>query len=536
MRICYKNFRKKLFNVFFNVSKEGLYPYFSRRVSKPISKAILVLRKIRYQLVGLLHGHVFYPSITELFQLELFCTEISERSALFRASLQNIEVQSLAKQSREHLFSGFLDESLSLLDEMRTLAPHCPNLPDLYQSSARFIYEEIGVFGNLWEKATLAAIESKKKQYEGYFCNLSSTKILDSTWTGAIGHLGVLAVFIKAKQLGLLPKKDDYTVLANNCANPCYLDYLKSCNVITILENDIRGFGNFNPLNLESMEIWEMKDGYQNLNRCVSVVEQKWKLEMPDPLLRIKEEHREKGFKILEKLGVPRGSFFVSLHVRDGSTGRNGLRNGRNCDINSYVPAIKSITECGGYVFRMGDRTMKPLPEMPQVIDYAISPYKSDWMDVFLWACSRFFVSTTSGPNMIPPTFGVPQLWTNAVSFGSLPQLANTLLIPKLWYSQAKQRLLTFSEMLGCPAGWCERPSLGDDLVLVDNSAEELEAGVREMLELTRDGIREFEYGLARYTSNPLQIRLDETRERYKACGKLLVSYPFLNGHADLIN
>jgi putative glycosyltransferase (TIGR04372 family) len=138
---------------------------------------------------------------------------------------------------------------------------------------------------------------------------------------------------------------------------------------------------------------------------------------------------------------------------------------------------------------------------------------------------------------MIPPTFGVPQLWTNATPFAICSvQLANTLMIPKLWYSKAEQRLLSFSEMLDCPAGWCERRTFGDDLVLVDNSAEELEVGVREMLELTRDGIQDYQYDIVKDPSNPLQMKLDEIREKYKIFGKLPVSRSFLNKYADLIN
>ena len=108
-------------------------------------------------------------------------------------------------------------------------------------------------------------------------------------------------------------------------------------------------------------------------------------------------------------------------------------------------------------------------------------------------------------------------------------------MVPKLWYSRAEQRLLTFSEILACPAGWSERRTLGDDLVLVDNTADELADGVREMIELTQDGIEEGQYDIVKDLSNPLQLKLDQIRETYKTSGKLPVSRSFLKKHAGLI-
>ena len=65
-------------------------------------------------------------------------------------------------------------------------------------------------------------------------------------------------------------------------------------------------------------------------------------------------------------------------------------------DIGTYLPAIKTVVAHGGWVFRMGNPTMKPLPAMEHVIDYAYSDVRSDWMDVFLCSQCRFMIGTAA--------------------------------------------------------------------------------------------------------------------------------------------
>ena len=96
---------------------------------------------------------------------------------------------------------------------------------------------------------------------------------------------------------------------------------------------------------------------------------------------------------------MPPDAWFVALHVRESGFWKSldtKFPNNRSADIATYLPAIREITRRGGWVIRVGDAEMGALPPMEHVIDYAHSPAKSDWMDVFLYGGCRFFIGGPS--------------------------------------------------------------------------------------------------------------------------------------------
>jgi putative glycosyltransferase (TIGR04372 family) len=173
---------------------------------------------------------------------------------------------------------------------------------------------------------------------------------------------------------------------------------------------------------------------------------------------------------------------------------------------------------------------MKALPSLPNVIDYANSECKSDWMDVFLWASCRFFIGTSSGPLSVPPTFGRPVLYTNACGIGINANFPNALMLPKLFWSKEKNRLLTFQEMLDGPMGWTVSRVLdGIDGELVDNSPSEIESAVVEMLD-------KLEKSFGKHNDlSDLQKRFNSLRMRYGDTGQMAIAETFAQRHSDLL-
>ena len=300
-----------------------------------------------------------------------------------------------------------------------------------------------------------------------------------------VGHIGLLDQYLKMDRLGLRAAARPVLVTGlKPVGNAAYLDcwrphlpdmitdpatYLRLAPLVDELEDHTHG-------------IMDRQGGQRisyNWGDFVQVLRQ-WDAEKRPPLLSLSEAQHARGQACLRQLGVPEGAWFVGLHIREDAWDKV-----RNASTQSYQLAIDTILKRGGWVIRMGDAAMTPLPPSPRVLDYALGPHKSDWMDVYLWATCRFFLGTQSGPVQVPPTFGLPCVLTNWA-----PPLAplgyeQDLCIFKRYYSEREQRFLTFQELLSSPIGCISASAYLDTqgIALVDNTAEEINAVVLEMLD-----------------------------------------------------
>lgn len=207
------------------------------------------------------------------------------------------------------------------------------------------------------------------------------------------------------------------------------------------------------------------------------------------PLLHLTEGQRATGEQTLEALGVPKGAWYVCLHVREGgySPGDEYMHAHRNADVASYKSAVQRIADQGGWVIRMGDATMKPLaPEgWPNTVDYALSDVKSAAGDVFLCATARFFLGTTSGLNMVATAFGVPCVCTNMIPHGAgIGQSPHDIAICKM-LRRRDGTLLSFAEIFGSEISLYRLADLYSEagLKVIDNSETEIRDVTQEMLD-----------------------------------------------------
>jgi putative glycosyltransferase (TIGR04372 family) len=214
---------------------------------------------------------------------------------------------------------------------------------------------------------------------------------------------------------------------------------------------------------------------------------QRWHREKRGALLALPPEVAARGFALLQAAGVPRGAWFVALHARDITwRGLNaGMQAIRNAVMETYLPAIAEITGRGGFVVRMGDADAPSLPPLAGVIDYCRGDMRSDWMDIFLLARSRFMLASASGPSFVPPLYGVPAVLTNWWPPGMRPWHVTDIFIPKMLRRRADGRYLTLSETLREPFSYCHSPRYLADhegTVVEDNDPEIIRAAVAEML------------------------------------------------------
>jgi len=320
------------------------------------------------------------------------------------------------------------------------------------------------------------------------------TRYLKEFWCSQIGHITHLDIYAKGNLLGWRPPARR-VVLApeERIANRCYLDYwsdhveiVTDAAAIDALSEKAAYFEDYVPVH-------DLPDGEAAwLPITCGLVQRQWEEEGRPPLLSLKPSHAQRGWQTLHELGVPRDAWFVSVHVREsGFHVLDPNQEFRNGNVSEYLEAIRLITARGGWVIRLGDASMTPLPPMERVVDYAHSSAKSDWMDVFLAAACRFFVGGQSGMSLVSYTFGVPTVFTNWTSVGIPPYCGKSLFIPKkLWKSQ-EERYLHIREVLDAGLGHNQMTKAFQDagVTVISNSADEIKSVVAEMLDRL-DGLR----------------------------------------------
>ena len=180
----------------------------------------------------------------------------------------------------------------------------------------------------------------------------------------------------------------------------------------------------------------------------------------------------------------------------------------------------------------MGDAEAPPLPPLANVIDYGRSDMRSDWMDIFLLARSRFVLGSASGPIFVPPLYGVPSVLTNWWPPAMRPWHASDIYIPKLPKHGTDGTYLTLSETLLEPVSYCHslrHLGSGMGVVVEDNDPELIRDAVAEMLERL-DGVSGSDADVAE-----LRMRADRIYQSHGHFGMARLAAGFLRRHGDLL-
>ncbi len=198
---------------------------------------------------------------------------------------------------------------------------------------------------------------------------------------------------------------------------------------------------------------------------------------------------RARARVLMERLGLPRDAKFVCIQVREEGfkahfrLQQDGHNTFRNADILTHRAAIDYLVGQGFWVVRMGEATVKPLPPMAQVIDYARSPLKSDALDIILVAECEFYIGSSSGLANVAYLFSKWYLLTNAVPVETASWSRRCLWIPKLVYSVPERRHLSFPEVIDRGLGQFHRTQqyVAAGLAVHDNSPEDILEATQEL-------------------------------------------------------
>jgi putative glycosyltransferase (TIGR04372 family) len=187
-------------------------------------------------------------------------------------------------------------------------------------------------------------------------------------------------------------------------------------------------------------------------------------------------------------MGVPPEAEYICFHSREAgySPSDEDLHSFRNSSIDNYLLAVAELTGKGFWAIRMGDPTMRRIPSMERVIDYALLDAKSDWLDVFLCASCKFFIGSASGLLNLANVFGRPCAIANQAPLSHVLGFSlGDLAIPKLMWLERERRYMSFPEVLRSDAAnfRCSRLFQEHGIHPVENTAEDVRALALEMLE-----------------------------------------------------
>ena len=345
-------------------------------------------------------------------------------------------------------------------------------------------------------------------------------RILDHSWTPAIGHIAHLAIYFKALRLGWLEDKETLLFVnpdsqGNLPSGWPMLKYFKQLGLKIVQSNTSSEEEAVSHLE-EYFSDLAIEDQKQNLGQKLTMfrgasysfwygrvpdqglalygaygaaVNQEWDQRGYAPIVGIDDdERRQSRLTMKGLLGLPEDAWYVVLHVREAGYHLSWHQKNpgtRNADITTYQKAIDYIIEQGGWVVRAGDQSMQRFPKQDRVIDYATTPQKSPDLDISLCANCEYFIGTNSGFSLVPGVFGKRSLLTNWSPMAIPNWYKNDIFVPKKIWHKKQKRFLSAEEMMQSIGGWSQFKKDFDlsDLKVVDNSPEELLAATLEMHE-----------------------------------------------------
>lgn len=450
---------------------------------------------------------------------------ILERLQLLRmaaSTARRDEVDAIVRRVRASVSVGRLAEARETLEAVPTRVVRDPRI--LHErSQVHYLHGE-------WTEAVAAKIDevrARDEEVSGSWLGRLGARFVSGAFIGHIGHLGLIDLVVKARELGLLsPEPRQVVARRESVANVPYLECWRPHVGIAYVDvEQYRAFeAAMRPL-FDDVSVVRLRSGLTDFYSAYASVNERWRLEGRGPLLVPDPGVVARGREVLARHGLDPEGWFVGLHVREGDP--HWWTNAVDADPSSYAPMIESIAAVGGTVVRMGSPETTPLPRMKGCIDYAHLPVRSAEADVALWSQCRFFVGTGSGPMNVPHTFGRPSILTNMPAIGLDQGFDAHLVLPKLVVDGGGAPV-PFDEVVQSRFGWgISRSHAGSDWRFVDNDAEDLVAAAGEMLRLTG--------GDGAWSVTPRQRQVADRLHALGRTGRSAFPESFLERHAAAV-
>ncbi len=281
---------------------------------------------------------------------------------------------------------------------------------------------------------------------------------LSNQYVTNVGHIGWLYAHVFSVKSNDIPNQKRYVSLPSNPRLRQFLNTVQD-RVVLVPNQALFQLGNLpqNWHNFERIDLVKTHDSFIDIYQLYEKVFTSKLVSKSSPLTQLEDGYKSESMAALQHLGLPEGAWFVTLHIRNDRTSNTR----RNQPIENFSEAIRYINSLGGWVVRIGDSGMDPLPLEGNILDLAVTAERNGWLHAYCLAECKFYLGTPSGPAFVAPFFGTPCLITNTTSIGrnTLAMSEHTIYLPKQLID-SNGRLLSFSETLDSPEGYGEMSSL----------------------------------------------------------------------------
>lgn len=374
-------------------------------------------------------------------------------------------------------------------------------------------------------------------------------RLIPEEWSTQIGHLGMLDILFRMRELGWWSGKPVIVARPELIANRAFFALFEAAGKVVVIGDTVseqlgeellslqRWYGlNFNAFRLPDGRVVPWQDA-----GALAITE--WERQGRAHPLRDAYDrvHGSAGIadsafqRMRAAWGMQPDDWYVCLHTRDAAhylefsgTGQSH----RNAPIEASLEAIRFVIAQGGWVIKLGGPNSPKLPPLERTIDYALSDFRSELMDIHLIRHARAFVGTTSGLTNVAISFGIPcaivnaittdaQLWNKDVRFALKPvRLADGTMLTQRQLTSTPWRWRVFdAAVLGRSGAQPE-----------NNSEEEILQTVKEVVSLANGRAAEFE---AAYDTETLLARWRSQLSLPYYYGTSRPSLDFLSRHGD---
>ncbi|WP_316238874.1 TIGR04372 family glycosyltransferase [Bradyrhizobium sp. SZCCHNR1015] len=337
-------------------------------------------------------------------------------------------------------------------------------------------------------------------------------RLVPEEWATQIGHLGMLDILFRMRALGWWSGEAVIVVRPDSIANAVFFKLFESFGKVVVIGETVserlgeellslqRWCGlNFNAFRLPDGRVVPWQD-------AGAIAIEQWEREGRGHPLRDAYDRSEAAAATARfdafrsRYGMKPDDWYVCLHTRDAAHYFEFMGTGqthRNAPIETSLDAIRLVTSRGGWVVKLGGPNSPRLPPMARTIDYALSEFRSELMDIHLIRHAHAFIGTTSGLTNVAVSFGIPcaivnaittdaQLWNSDVRFALKPvRLADGAALTQHQLTTSPWRWRVFdAAVLGRSGAHPET-----------NSADDIRHTADEVLAIADGRLAEFEAG-----------------------------------------